>query len=234
MSREAIVSRAPAPLPLERFDTGQPYRIALWMARLLALIACVEALAIVFLAALTWSLFPLKEIVPMMLTTDERHNQIVRVEPFEIRSHGFDILAETMSRKYVEMRETIDLQTEVRRWQEIAYLSEPEIFEQFRKLMGRDNKESPFEKMKAERITRAVNIVAFSILYPPHKAEPSATFQVEWEAIDYRQGQESDRRRWVSTMSVQFRPLLVRMENRFINPIGFTVVGYSVARKEAK
>ena len=139
-----------------------------------------------------------------------------------------------MSRKYIELRESIDLQTEVRRWQEVAWLSEADVFEQFRKLMGRDNKDSPFERMKAERITRTVNIATFNILYPPHKAEPSATFQVEWEAVDYRQGQEIDRRRWVSTMSVQFKPQLVRAENRLINPIGFTVVGYSVGRKEGK
>lgn len=223
--------------PIEPNDTGQSYRVALWTARILAVIASAEALAIVFLAGVIVSLFPLKEVVPMVLTADDKRNQIVRVEPFEIGTRGFDLIAESMGRKYVELRETIDLQTEVRRWQEVAWLTDPEVFDHFRKLMGRENKESPFERMKAERITRTVNIAAFNLLYPPHatdKNEAAATYQVEWDAIDYRQGQEIERRTWVSTMSVKFHETAVRAENRFMNPIGFTVAGYSVGRKETK
>ena len=233
----SMLGARPATIPPEPYDTGQSYRLALWTARILAIVASAEAFAIVFLTSMIVSLFPLKQLVPMVLTSDDRRNQIVRVEPFEIGARGFDLLAESMARRYVELRETIDLQTEVRRWQEVAWLTDPEIFDQFRKLMGRENKESPFERMKTDRITRTVSIAAFNMLYPPHsseKTEAAATYQLEWEAIDYRQGQEIERRTWVSTMSVKYLEQAVRAEQRFMNPIGFTVVGYSVGRKETR
>ena len=220
--------------PIERWDTGQAYRVALWTVRVLAVIACAEGLVIVFLAAAVMSLLPLKEVVPMLLTTGTKQDQIVRVEPFEIGMHGFDILAETMTRRYVELRETIDLQTEVRRWQEVAVLSSPDVFGEFRALMGRENKNSPFERMKAERITRAVNIIAVNVVYPPHPAEPAAVYQVEFETVDYRLTQEIERRRWVASLSVEYQPRAVRYEDRYVNPIGFQVVGYSVAKKEGR
>src|SRR3546814_4623563 len=82
----------------------------------------------------------------MFVTTAERKAQIVRVEPFTVGMHGFDLLSETMTRRYIELREPIDLQTEVRRWQEVANLSSPEVFNAFKALMRRENKESPFER----------------------------------------------------------------------------------------
>src|SRR5688572_18218451 len=84
-----------AALPLEPYDTGQSYRLALWTARILAVVASAEALAIVFLVSMIVSLFPLKQLVPMVLMADDRRNQIVRVEPLEIGARGFDLLAET-------------------------------------------------------------------------------------------------------------------------------------------
>lgn len=218
--------------PVERFDTGQSYRVALWAARALGVACVVEGLAIAFLASLVLSLLPLKEVVPMFITTGESRDRVVRVEPFEIGMHGFDVLAETMARRYIELRETIDLQSEVRRWQEVANLSAADVFNEFRSFMGRENKSSPFEKMKAERITRAVEVKAVSLVYPPTPAEPTAVYQVEFETVDSRLSQEIERRRWVASLAVAFEPKSVRYEDRYLNPVGFTVTGYSVAKKE--
>lgn len=216
----------------EPHDTGHAYRVQMWTTRILAVVATVEGLAIAALTLTVTQLFSLKEVVPMFVTTAESKAQIVRVEPFTVGMHGFDLLSETMTRRYVELREPIDLQTEVRRWQEVANLSSPEVFNLFKAVMGRENKDSPFERMKAERLTRAVNIKAVSLVYPPTQAEPSAIYRVEFETVDARLSQEIERRVWVASIAVEFQPREVRYEDRYMNPIGYTVVGYSVARKE--
>jgi type IV secretory pathway component VirB8 len=216
----------------EPHDTGHAYRVALWTSRVLAVVAAAEALAILGLAVLITGLFPLKEVVPMFVTTGDSKDRVVKVQPFTVGMHGFDLLSETMGRRYVELRETIDLQSEVRRWQEVAQLSSPDVFNEFRAFMGRDNKNSPFERMKAERITRTVNVRAINLIYPPTPAEPSAVYQIEWESVDHRLSQEIERRVWVSSLSVQFESREVRYEDRYMNPVGYTVVGYTVAKKE--
>lgn len=219
---------------IEAHDTGHAYRVALWVARILAVVASAEALVIVFLGVLITQLFPLKQVVPMFITTAASKDRVVRVEPFKVGMHGFDLIAESMARRYVELRETIDLQTEVRRWQEVALLSSPDVFGQFKAFMGRENKDSPFEKMKAERITRAVNIHSVSLVYTPTPAEPSAFYQVEFETVDSRLSKEIERRVWVVSLAVEFQPGEVKYEDRYMNPIGFTVTGYSVAKKGKK
>ncbi len=216
----------------EPHDTGHAYRVQMWTTRILAVVATVEGLAIAALTLTVAQLFPLKEVVPMFVTTSESKAQIVRVEPFTVGMHGFDLLSETMTRRYVELREAIDLQSEIRRWQEVALLSTPETFNAFRALMGRENKESPFERMKAERLTRSVNVKAVSLVYPPTPKEPSAVYRVEFETVDARLSQEIERRVWVASIAVEFQAREVRYEDRYMNPVGYTVVGYSVAKKE--
>jgi len=217
---------------VEPHSTGQAYRIAIWTTRILAVVCVAEGIAILGLGVLTASLFPLKEVVPMFVTTGDSKDRVVKVEPFAVGMHGFDLLSETMARRYIELRETIDLQSEVGRWQEVAMLSGPDVFNEFKALMSRDNKNSPFEKMKAERLTRAVKVRAVNLVYPPAPAAPFAVYQVEWEAVDARLSQEIERRVWVSSLSVAFQQREVRYEDRYMNPVGFTVTGYSVAKKE--
>src|SRR5467141_194951 len=103
-------------------DTGQGYRVAWWMAWLFAVYSVVSTLAVITLGLLVVKLSAVHEIVPMILTVGPKADQIVRVEPYAIRTKGFGLFVETLLKGYVQKRETIDLHTEVPRWQEVNWM----------------------------------------------------------------------------------------------------------------
>jgi type IV secretory pathway component VirB8 len=80
------------------------------------------------------------------------------VEPFEVGTRGWDLIAEKLVGDYVRKRETIDLQTEVDRWQAVNWMSSDEVWQAFYKTMGRENPQSPFERAKKEKLTRSIGI----------------------------------------------------------------------------
>ena len=212
---------------LEPLDTGHAYRQATWALRVVSVVAAVEGLSIVALVGLLVAVLPLKEIQPMILTTGDKRDQIVQVEPFYKGIRGYDLIVEAQVRKYVTLRETLDLQSEATRWQEVQWLSSDEVWTDFYKLMEKRNPDSPFEKARAEKITRSVHIVASP------KIE-GGYYQVEWEARDSRFGHQERCQVFLSTMTTDTRPQTVKHEDRFMNPIGFFVSAYSVARKEGE
>src|SRR3546814_296462 len=148
----------------ETKDTGHGYRVQMWMNRLLATLCAVFGLAVVAQSAVIWTLFPLKEIQPMLLVGGSKDDQVWRVEPFEVGARGWDLISEKMVEDYVIKRETIDLQTEIDRWQQVAWMSSEPVFTEFHKFMGRENPESPFERAKKERLTRHITVSVVSML----------------------------------------------------------------------
>jgi type IV secretion system protein VirB8 len=216
----------PAPL----LDTGQSYRAAWWTAHLLAVVAAVSILLNVGQAAVIFRLLPLKEVVPMLLTVDDEKNQVVRVEPWDTTTKGHQLMIEVLARHYVEARERIDLHTEPDRWQEVAWMSGEEVWRDFKNLMKKENPDSPFEKRKRDRVTRELKWRATStIKYDPARI---SVVQVEWASQDFAAGSEPrGHGLWVSTLSIAFDEKAVKFEDRYMNPVGFEVVGYSVRPK---
>ncbi len=210
----------------ESKDTGHPYRVQMWMNRLLSVLCAIFGLAVIAEAGVIWTLFPLKEVQPMLLVGGSKDDQVWRVEPFEVGARGWDLIAEKLVEDYVIKRETIDLQTEVERWQHVAWMSADPVFAEFRKFMGRENPESPFERAKKEHLTRTVNVQVVSMLN-------ASQFQVEFERVDFRNGEEIDRKHIVATLTVEFQEQNVRREDRYMNPTGLTVVAYGLAEKTA-
>src|SRR5260221_12698035 len=160
-------------------DTGQGYRVAWWMARLFAVYSVVSTLAVITLGLLVVKLAVVHEIVPMIQTVAPKSDQIVRVEPYESRTKGFGVFVETLLKGYVQKRETIDLHTEVPRWQEVNWMSSDEVWNTFKQLMEKSNKDSPFERYKREGVTRAVHVSVVAEVSPN-------VFRAEWDSEDSR------------------------------------------------
>jgi len=204
-----------------RLDTGQSYRVAWWMAWTFAVGFVISMLGNVSLGLIVVKLSTIHEVVPMVLTVSDKANQIVRVEPFEAKTKGFTLFVETLVRGYVEKRETIDLHTEVPRWQEVNWLSSDDVWNTFRQLMEKSNKDSPFERYKREGVTRAVHVSVVTQVAPN-------VYRAEWDSADSHLTEPRGRGHWVSTVTVAFQEKAVRIEDRYMNPIGLQVVGYSV------
>lgn len=210
--------------PIENFES---YRAAQTIARLSTICAVVLGLTVITLSCLIIVLFPLKEVQPMLVTLKEKSEQIVRIEPIERNEKATTLLMETLSRQYVSLRETIDLQTEEMRWKHLSLMTGAQLNEEFLSLMKPENQDSPFKKRQEEQVTREIQILSSTSLAP---SAPNI-FQVEWVSRDRHKGEIIGQGHWVSTLTVVLEPHEVSLEDQYINPIGFTVTHYTLAQK---
>ncbi len=207
-------------------DTGHAYRVQKWTVRVLAVVCVVQAFGMVAMGGTLMSLFPLKEIQPMLLVGGSKDDQVWRVEPFERGARGWDLISQKMAQNYVIKRETIDLQTETERWQEVAWLSTDDVFREFRDFMGASNPTSPFEVAKKERLSRSVTPQVTTQLN-------SHQIQVEFLRRDFKGGEEIGRKVIVATLTFEFLEQTVSIHDRYLNPTGWQVVAYGLAEKSS-
>lgn len=205
----------------------EAYRAATLMARLSTICAVVLALTSIALVCVIIALLPLKEIKPMLVTIKDKGDQIVRIEPIERNEKATTLLMETLSRHYVTLRETIDLQTEDVRWKHLSLMTGAELNHEFLESMTLENADSPFKKRQEQKVTREVQILSSTSLAP---SAPNI-FQVEWISRDRHQGQIIGQGYWISTLTVALEPHEIPIEDQYINPIGFTVTHYTIAQK---
>ncbi len=213
------------PFLTSNYDTGQSYRSMAWVARASTLGMVVSIFLNVALVFLVICLFPLKETQPYLLALKDKGEQVVQIEPISRRTKGLVLLQEGLCRRYVSLRETIDGITEEQRWKEVSFLSSDEIWHDFDSRMNPGHSHSPLKKHREDKVTRAVEIKVSSQV-------SEGVFQVEWESISLHHGQEIERNRWVSTLQAELRENALGIEDQFINPIGFTVVNYTVSKRE--
>lgn len=205
----------------------ESYKAAQMMARLSTICAVVLGLVVIALVCLIIVLFPLKEVRPMLVTLKDKGEQVVRIEPITRNEKATTLLMETLSRQYVTLRETIDLQTEDVRWKQLSLMTGPQLNDEFMSLMKPENQDSPFKKRLDDNVTREVEILSSTSLAP---SAPNI-FQVEWISRDRHKGQVIGQGHWVSTLTVSLEPHEVSFEDQYINPIGFTVTHYTLAQK---
>ena len=209
---------------LQSFES---YKAAQMMARLSTICAVVLGLVVIALVCLIIVLFPLKEVRPMLVTLKEKGEQVVRIEPITRNEKATTLLMETLSRQYVTLRETIDLQTEDVRWKQLSLMTGPQLNDEFMSLMKPENQDSPFKKRLDDNVTREVEILSSTSLAP---SAPNI-FQVEWISRDRHKGQVIGQGHWISTLTVSLEPHEVSLEDQYINPIGFNVTHYTLAQK---
>jgi len=208
------------------YDTGQSYRVMAWVARVSTLGMIVLGMLCIALVCLVIQLFPLKENRPYLLVLKDKGEQVAQIEPIALVTKGLNLLMEGLCRRYVALRESIDGLSEEERWKEVNFLSSEEIWQDFDNTMNlKKNQNSPLKKHREDKVTRGIAIKVSSKI-------AEGVWQVEWESLTHHQGQELEKHSWVSTLQVELRPNTVKIEDQFINPIGFTVVGYTVSKRE--
>ena len=208
------------------YDTGQSYRAMAFVARVSTLGMIVLGMLCIALVCLVIQLFPLKENRPYLLVLKDKGEQVAQIEPIAQDTKGLNLLIEGLCRRYVSLRESIDGLSEEERWKEISFLSSEDVWQDFDNTMNiKKNQNSPLKKHREDKVTRGISIKVSSKI-------AEGVWQVEWESFSSRKQEELERHSWVSTLQVELRPGTVTIEDQFINPIGFTVVGYTVSKRE--
>lgn len=224
MATEAV--RAGAALPgFAEFDSGSESRRLAWALRAVTLVAAINGLAAAAAVFGLVSLLPLKTVEPMLLTVDRAENAIVRVSPFTKGAEGFRLMTEALVRRYVDVAHTVQLDPKAmqRRWGGDLYrMSGQEVFEDLREAFA-----APAQKLLDRKISRGVEIEGDPRLLDEQGGQ--LYYQVTFRTIDSRLMKTVSTRRWIASLVVAFLPDEVAYEDRYINPLGFRVIRYSIA-----
>lgn len=180
------------------------------------------------LATVIVGLLPLKEIRPMLIGISDKNQQVVRIEPLKDNVQGIHLLIEKLLMHYVKQRETIDGITESARFQEVAYMTDKNLWADHWNTINPSNQKSPLKAFFDNNVRREVHVVRCVSL----QASARNTYRIEWSSLDRRNGEEIKHQRWVTTLVIAFEPTDVRVEDQYINPLGLKVIHYTIAKKE--
>jgi type IV secretory pathway component VirB8 len=196
--------------------------------KLLIAVAGVSLAINVVQAVAIMQLIPLYRVVPFFVTWSDKSDQVVRVEPPTGNLKSLAILEEANVREYVTMRNTItdDPQRTIYQWGTIVRLmSSKPVYDQFLA-----ETKPVYDALKERRFTRSVSLKSVLKIQ-------NGYWQVEFDVIDRRIGSGltdggDERRTFVAQLRAQNVEQSISYDNRFLNPLGFTVTAYTVASKK--
>jgi len=212
--------------PAERDVPALEGRRYLWIARAFAIGMFLSLCLNVVQGLAIGALSPLVRVEPMLVTFKDRSEQLVKIEPFERGTSGFELMTESLVRDYVLSRHEIMLdEAELRRrWGGrglVAHRSSPEEYSRF------VSETAPkYDEIRQKRLMRTVSVHRVSKIADGY-------WQVEFVTQDFTGGTTKlGEQRWVASLTVGYTPREVSWEDRYMNPLGFIVTGYSVAAED--
>ena len=212
------------PIPATTHTPALPERQWIMVARAFALIALVSITLNIGLGWAIVTMLPLKRVEPFLVTFLEKSNQIVRIEPIERTIAGVDAMTEVLVRGYVISRHSViaDDYEMARRWTAEGILALQSTKDEY----DRFNQETlpTWDNIKARRITRAVEIISVS-------QSSYGFYQADFTLIESEGNIETRRDVFTASMRVGYLPQTVQSEMRLLNPLGFKVANYTVARR---
>jgi type IV secretion system protein VirB8 len=197
---------------------GRSRRVAWIVAGIAALIAVLEAIALV-------ALIPLKREVPYTLMVDRQTGYVEALRPLESERIGGDAaLTRSFLVQYVIARESFDAATLQSHYQKVGLFSAGEARERYLSQMRSGNPANPLVGLprgaSVEVQVRSVSSIA------------AETAMVRFTTIwTDRGGRAQEAQNWVATIRYRYTDAEMSAADRLINPLGFQVVRY---RKDAE
>jgi len=196
----------------------------LWTARAFAVFTAISVCCNIVLAIAIGQVMPLFRIEPFLLTFQNKQEQIVNIVPIKNDMNAEKGITETFVRQYILLRSSFsrDIPEMESRWQPgglIQEMSSRPVYEEFQKKTA----EVALQYIREKQLTREVKIL--SVVEPAH-----GLWQVEYETRDmYPDSKTPDVNYWTASLQVGYRYKTVKYGERLKNPVGFTVVRYSLA-----
>lgn len=208
-------------------DTGDESRRDRLALRILAIVCCALVLLVIALVALLASILPLKEKEAFFVFPAPRGDQMLRIEPMRKGATGYELATQVYVREYIVNRTTILTQASTMRdrWYQGGYVqlrSSPEVYAAFT-----DEANELIRKLKGRSVVRETVLVGDPVRIG------DGYYQQDFDLIDTEDGQET-RRHWRALVTTAYRVTEKRWEDRYINPFGFTVTGWSVSARDVQ
>jgi type IV secretory pathway component VirB8 len=167
-------------------------------------------------------MLPLKRVEPFLVTFSQKDDQVVHIQPLNVRVNGIDVLIEAMGREFVRVREEIltDQEEMQRRW--VTYLKTRMPDEDYRAFLNRVD--APFQELVEKGISRKVEIDRVIRRSANH-------LEVYYKTLDQdRSGRTLLTSSWVARIRIGFENQQVPDAEKYNNPLGFMVYDYSVSQ----
>jgi type IV secretory pathway component VirB8 len=217
--------------PMQYDTDALPERRTAALARMMCIVATVEAFAIAGMGFALAALVPLQKVVPMVITSNDKGDEIIRVNPTTLESPTSDYVTEIALRDYVTKRYAIVGNTaeQTANWgpgSAVQLMSTPEAYQDFA-----TKSKTEWEKLRNARMTRSVRIDSVRKI-------GERTWQVEFNTTDkadetpFQQAAAGTSQAWVSTFELAFEPKNVKYSDRLNNPFGMTIVSANDARRD--
>jgi len=199
--------------------------------RMVRLLSWLLALSFLIIAALGVSLsflFPLKTTEVKYVEFQSGGNNFVRVVAANKAMQASDVLQSVQVREYVINREVVDKMTETQRYEKVLATSSDEVGKTFQRVYG--NPETGlFYKPGFKR----------SIVITLDTQLAEGVRQVEFKAYDTVKGQPVKKNakgepvpsEWVATIAYDYSDQRVKYDDAIMNPTGFFVTDYALAKR---
>lgn len=204
---------------------NRQFYVAWWVSRAMAIIVFVLLFVILSLASGFLWLFPLKEVKPLLLTAYNRDTQIIKIEPIEKTTYGYNKLMEIYAKQFVVDLHTVDGLTEKSRLKKLSLMTQDETTDYVDSVLNTENDNATIRKLMDANITRSVIIKNVNYLAP----DAPNTWQIDWELLDINKDHTIQKRtNFSSVVTAETQIKQVSFDEEDLNPVGFTVIRYSI------
>ena len=204
---------------------NRQFYVAWWVSRAMAIIVFVLLFVILSLASGFLWLFPLKEVKPLLLTAYNKDTQIIKIEPIEKTTYGYNKLMEIYAKQFVVDLHTIDGLTEKSRLKKLSLMTQDETTDYIDSVLNTENDSSTIRKLMDANITRSVIIKNVNYLAP----DAPNTWQIDWELLEINKDHTIQKRtNFSSVVTAETQIKQVSFDEEDLNPVGFTVIRYSI------
>lgn len=200
----------------------------LWTARAFAIVTAISLCCNIVLIMAIAQVIPLYRVEPFLLTFQNKEEQVYNVQQIA-KMEDEKAITETFVREYVLLRSSFDrdIPEMESRWMPggpVQEMSSPSVYDDFIK----NTAQRALELIRTRSLQRNVRILTVNEI-------GVGLWQVEYETQDmYPDSATPDINYWTASLRIRYRAKTVKYGERLKNPIGFTVMQYSLTYNKVK
>ena len=201
----------------------------LWTARAFAIIMAVSVCCNIVLILAIMQVMPLYRVEPFLVTFQNKQEQVYKIQPIKGNMEDQKAITEVFVRQYVLLRSSFsrDIPEMEARWLPGGALQEMSSSAVYSEFLEKTAKRA-LQIIRQRNLMRDVKILSVNEL-------SRGLWQVEYETRDmYPDSARPEVNFWTASMRIAYRQKNVKYGERLKNPVGFTVVRYSLTYNKVK
>ena len=201
----------------------------LWTARAFAIITAISLCCNIVLILAIMQVLPLYRVEPFLLTFQNKEEQVYNIQPIKGHMEDQKAITEVFVRQYVLLRSSFDrdVQEMDARWMPGGPVQEMSSSAVYTEFLEKTAKKA-LDLIRARSLQRNVRILTVNEL-------GRGLWQVEYETQDmYPDSPAPEVNYWTASLRIAYNRKSVKYGERLKNPVGFTVVRYSLTYNKVK